>query len=66
MLGPPIHAEKCTHRSTGDVRQIGRDTGSVDDIVESKLIDEGAGLEKERERLQDSEDGVRSGTSLIL
>jgi hypothetical protein len=33
------------------VRKIGSNTGGVDDIVESELIDVGAGLEEQRERL---------------
>lgn len=36
----------------GDVREIGGDTGSVDNIVEGELIDERAGLEEEGERLE--------------
>lgn len=39
----------CHGRNVGE---IGRDTGSIDDIVERKLVDEWAGLEEERERLQ--------------
>jgi hypothetical protein len=34
------------------VRKVGSDTGGVDDIVESKLIDMGARLEEQRERLR--------------
>lgn len=34
-----------------DVRKVGGNTGSVDDIVEGELIDERAGLEEERKRL---------------
>ena len=34
------------------MRQIGSDTGCVDDIVEGELVNEGAVLEEERQRLQ--------------
>jgi hypothetical protein len=36
------------------VREIGRNTGSVDNIVEGELIDEGARLEEKGERLETS------------
>lgn len=49
----------------GDVGQIGRNTGSVDDIVEGEVVDLFAGLEEERQRLgvevsagQGQEDGM--------
>lgn len=35
------------------MRQIGRDTGGVDDIVEGELIDERASLQEQRQRLVD-------------
>jgi hypothetical protein len=41
----------CTYRLRGDVRQISSDTGGVDDIVEGKLVNEGAVLEKQGQRL---------------
>lgn len=34
------------------MREIGSDTGGVHNIVQSKLIDEGASLQEEGERLQ--------------
>lgn len=42
-------ASELGHR--GDVGEIGRDAGGVDDIVESELVDERAGLEEEGEGL---------------
>lgn len=32
--------------------QVGSDTGSVDDIIESKLVNQRGGLQQEREGLQ--------------
>lgn len=40
-----------TYGDGGDVRQVGGDTGSVDDIVERELVDEGRDLEEEGQRL---------------
>lgn len=37
-----------------DVRQVGGNTWSVDDIVERKVVDERAGLEEEGQRLADT------------
>ena len=34
------------------MREIGRNTGSVDNIVEGELVDEGARLEEKGERLE--------------
>jgi hypothetical protein len=41
----------CTYGLGGDVRQISSDARGVDDIVESKLVNEGAVLEKQGQRL---------------
>ena len=41
-----------TYGNGGDVREIGSDTGGVDNIVEGELVDERAGLEEEGERLE--------------
>ncbi len=35
----------------GDVGQVGRHAGGVDDIIEGELVDERGGLEEEGERL---------------
>lgn len=43
---------RCTYGGGGDVRQVGRDTGGVDDIVEGELVDEGAELQQQREGLE--------------
>ena len=40
-----------TYGDGGDVRQVGGDTGSVDDIVERELVDEGREREEEGQRL---------------
>lgn len=40
-----------TYSDGGDVREIGSDTGGVDDIVESKLVNERACLQEERQGL---------------
>lgn len=39
---------------SGDVRDIGSNTGGVDNIVEGELRDERRGLEEEGERLSDT------------
>lgn len=39
------------YRGGGDVRQVGSNSGGVDDIVESKLVNERTGLEEQRQRL---------------
>jgi hypothetical protein len=39
------------------VRKVGGDTGSVDDIVERKVVDERAGLEEEGQRLANTASG---------
>jgi hypothetical protein len=39
------------YRGGGDVGEIGGNTGSVDNIVQSQLVDEGTGLEEEGQRL---------------
>lgn len=41
-----------TYGAGGDVRKIGSDTGGVDDIVKSQLIDVGRKLEEKRQRLE--------------
>ncbi len=41
-----------TYGSGGDVGEVGSDTGSVDDIVEGKLVNQRGGLEQEGEGLQ--------------
>ena len=46
--------EGYTHSGCGDVRDIGSNTGSVDNIVEGELRDEGGGLEEEGEWLSDT------------
>lgn len=38
---------KTTYRDGGDMRQVCSDAGSIHDIVEGKLVDEGARLEEE-------------------
>lgn len=45
--------------------EIGRNTGGVDNIVQGKLIDEGAGLQEEGERLRDDKT-VRSNGFFFL
>lgn len=40
-----------TYRSGRDVRKIGSNTGGVDNIVESQLINMRASLQKQRQRL---------------
>lgn len=39
------------YRRGGDVGEIGGNTGSVDNIVQSQLVDERTGLEEEGQRL---------------
>lgn len=48
-----VHGENVglTYGGGGDVRQVGRDSRGVDNIVESELINEGRSLEEEGERL---------------
>jgi hypothetical protein len=46
-----IFVREVAHRRGGDVGQVGGNTGSVDDIVEGKLVDKRRGLEEERQRL---------------
>lgn len=43
--------EVGAYRRGGDVGEIGGNTGSVDNIVQSQLVDEGTGLEEEGQRL---------------
>jgi len=38
---PANSKQLATYRAGRDVRQIGRDTGGVDDIVEGELVNEG-------------------------
>jgi hypothetical protein len=45
-----------TYGTGGDVRQIGSNTGSVDDIVEGELVNQRRGLQEEREGLQEGND----------
>jgi hypothetical protein len=40
-----------TYRDRGDMGEVGSDTGGVDNVVESKLFDQRASLQEERERL---------------
>lgn len=46
-----IPPENKTYGGRRNVREIGGNTGSVDDIVESELINERRGLEEEGQRL---------------
>lgn len=41
-----------TYGNGGDVREVSGDTGSVDDIVEGKLVNQRGSLEQEREGLE--------------
>ena len=41
-----------TYGNGGDVREIGSDTGGVDNIVQSKLVNERRGLQEEGEGLK--------------
>lgn len=43
--------ELGAYRGGGDVGEIGGNTGSVDNIVQSQLVDERTGLEEEGQRL---------------
>lgn len=49
---------EATHSGRRDVRKVGSNTGSVDDIVEREVIDQGARLEKEGEGLANSSRGT--------
>jgi hypothetical protein len=40
------------------VREVGSDTGSIDDIVKRQLIDEGTGLQEKGERLTNASSGT--------
>ena len=42
----------ATYGGGGDVREIGSDTGGVDDIVEGELVNEGRELEEEGQGLR--------------
>jgi hypothetical protein len=46
--------QSAAYRVGRDVRQIGRDTGGVDDIVERELVNEGRELQEQREGLSKS------------
>lgn len=46
-----VYSCLVTYGNGGDVRQISGNTGGVDHIVESQLVDQRAGLEEEREGL---------------
>jgi len=51
-LGALVGGQEAAHFRVGrDVRQIGRDTGGVDDIVERELVNEGRELQEQREGL---------------
>ena len=45
------------------MREIGGNTGSVDNIVERELIDERASLQQERERLANATRGTKNSCS---
>lgn len=40
-----------SYRDRGDVRQVGGNTGCVDDIVQRELVDKGRDLKEEGQRL---------------
>lgn len=46
-----LEVQACTHRQGRNVRKIGGNTRSVDDIIESQFGDQGAGLQEEGQRL---------------
>jgi hypothetical protein len=46
-----VYSCLVTYGNGGDVREISGNTGGVDHIVESQLVDQRAGLEEEREGL---------------
>jgi len=48
----------CSYSDGGDVGQISGDTWSVDDIVESELVDERASLEEKRQGLTNATGGT--------
>ena len=53
-----ISREETVNGGDGrDVREIGGDTGSVDDIVEREVVDKWAGLEEEGQRLANATSG---------
>lgn len=52
QLGPFAIGLYRTYRLGRDVREIGSDTGGVDDIVERELVNERAVLEQERQGLR--------------
>jgi hypothetical protein len=47
-----------TYRAGGNVRQIGGDTGGVDDIVQGKLVNERGELEQQGQRLSNATRGA--------
>ena len=51
-------SREYTYSLGGDVREVGGDTGSIDDIVKRQLIDERAGLQKKGERLTNASSGT--------
>jgi hypothetical protein len=54
---------EIAYRGGGDVGQVGRNTGSVDDIVEGELVDEGRSLEEEGQRLDCSQLWISRGST---
>jgi hypothetical protein len=51
-VGKEDGREDGTYRGAGDVGEVGRNAGRVDDIVERELVNQRAGLEQQRERLE--------------
>jgi hypothetical protein len=50
--------DPVTYRVGGDVRQIGRDTGGVDDIVQGELVNQRGELEEKGQRLSNTARGA--------
>ena len=48
IVGWQVALDLCDR---GDVGKVGGDTWGIDDIVEGKLVNEGAGLQQEGQRL---------------
>ena len=46
---------RAAYRAGRDVREVGGDAGGVNDIIECQLVNEGAVLEEQRERLPEAD-----------